>query len=105
MKVHGKKDNMKYTCDVCDKKLCSSYLLAKHKSEHAEENADDAKTVGESSDGMVEEGDEIKECNKAENGLYECNFCKKLLSTSLGLRIHLRRHTGKNLARCEVSNV
>lgn len=113
MKVHGKKDETKYACDQCDEKFCSNYLLTKHKNEHAEElkgeNSDekmeDSETVGESN-GVEENLDEqlkLKACFNPESGLYECGFCKKLLSTLLGLRIHMRRHTGDNLAKCEVS--
>lgn len=110
LKVHDKKDGINYTCDVCDKQLCSSYLLAKHKKEHAEtvkteELVDEPEKIGENSNGVTVDGEQTTGYSKMENGLYECNFCKKLLSTPLGLRTHLRRHTGKNLARCEVSYI
>lgn len=52
-------------------------------------------SVSEGENGNAEEGhDENK---------FPCKFCGKVLTTSIGLRIHMRRHTGNNLAECEVS--
>lgn len=109
MKVHSKKDNVKYVCSLCDKTFCSSYLLEKHRSEHTEnlqnknneEKLDDVENMAESLNELGT-SELSKECYKTENGMYECNVCKKTLNTSLGLRIHMRRHTGNNLARCQV---
>lgn len=95
MKVHGKKDASKHACDECDEKFYSGYLLAKHKREHADEAQENEEKKGEFEEGELRNG-------KEEGGLFECNFCKKLLGTPLGLRIHMRKHTGVNLARCEV---
>lgn len=39
--------------------------------------------------------------NKTEKR-FECNFCGKIVTTHMGLQIHMRKHTGKNLATCEV---
>lgn len=110
MQVHAKEENVQHVCDICDKTFCSIYLLEKHKSEHTEqsgedkaEKSDETETVGDNSDGVEKENEQIKECYKSENGTYECTICKKSLSTDVGMRIHMRRHTGNNLSKCQVN--
>lgn len=41
---------------------------------------------------------------KKDNTLYKCKECDKILTTYTGLKVHLRRHTGADLARCKVGN-
>lgn len=38
---------------------------------------------------------------KKDGTLYECKECNKILTTYCGLRIHMRRHTGADLAKCK----
>lgn len=85
--------------------------LVAHKREHKSENA--VKTEEEMD--VDKGGEEVKKENSVteeENGIpgenrdenkYPCKYCGKILTTSIGLRIHMRRHTGNNLAECEVS--
>lgn len=114
LKVHNKNDNIEYVCNTCDKTFCSIYLLEKHKSEHPEnsqviddneQKLDKPESVSENSNDLEEESDEQKESCKPHKGAFECNFCQKTLNTALGLKIHMRRHTGNNLAKCQVSAV
>lgn len=43
--------------------------------------------------------------NKAgEKALFECKQCPKVLTTYMGLKVHMRRHTGYDLVNCNVSN-
>lgn len=102
MKIHSKTDNMKHVCDICDQKFCSEYLLGKHMREHDEKLAEEkSENVIENSNEVENGNQQLKEYYKNDNGLYECNICNKTLSTVLGLRIHMRRHTGNNLAHCQ----
>lgn len=40
--------------------------------------------------------------SKKDHTLYECKECNKILTTYSGLKVHLRRHTGADLAKCKV---
>lgn len=40
--------------------------------------------------------------SKKDHTLYECKECNKILTTYSGLKVHLRRHTGSDLAKCKV---
>ncbi|XP_066260460.1 zinc finger protein 420-like [Euwallacea similis] len=39
--------------------------------------------------------------SKKDSTLYECKECNKILTTYTGLKVHLRRHTGADLAKCK----
>jgi hypothetical protein len=41
--------------------------------------------------------------SKKDKGTYECKYCFKIMTTFVGLKIHMRRHTGSDLAKCKVS--
>ena len=40
---------------------------------------------------------------KKDKVTYECKYCYKIMTTFVGLKIHMRRHTGSDLAKCKVS--
>ncbi|CAH1127829.1 unnamed protein product [Ceutorhynchus assimilis] len=39
--------------------------------------------------------------SKKDSTLYECKHCRKILTTHAGLKLHLRKHTGIDLAQCK----
>lgn len=123
MKIHNKNDSLKHTCKECGANFPNSYLLIRHKKVHnkkadessaaeskdvnikTENNDNASEKLGSSnaiSNGIFEELDSTK-MNIGDDGMFPCNFCGKVLTTHMGLRIHMRRHTGHNLAKCEVS--
>jgi KRAB domain-containing zinc finger protein len=40
--------------------------------------------------------------SKKDKGTYECKYCFKIMTTFVGLKIHMRRHTGSDLAKCKL---
>lgn len=110
MRLHNKDDGVQSVCKTCDKTFFSVYLFEKHKREHTEnlqienngQELDKPESTPENSNGMEEGSDEVKESCVPRKGAFECNFCQKTLNTALGLKTHMRRHTGNNLAKCQV---
>ncbi|CAH1984917.1 unnamed protein product [Acanthoscelides obtectus] len=39
-----------------------------------------------------------------DKALFECKECNKFMTTYLGLRVHMRRHTGSDLSMCKLCN-
>ncbi|XP_057665944.1 zinc finger protein 420-like isoform X1 [Diorhabda carinulata] len=39
-----------------------------------------------------------------DKALYECKECSKVMTTYLGLKIHMRKHTGSDLSTCNLCN-
>lgn len=115
MKTHNKVGGeMKHICVECGMGFDRAHLLIKHKKEHkVESNSQNIKMeVAEndikteqmqpenpdmSANGIVQGASEV-----GDDSRFECKFCGKVLTTHMGLRIHMRRHTGRNLANCEV---
>lgn len=45
----------------------------------------------------------FKEATKSkDSGIFTCSYCKKILRTKKGLKIHQRRHTGEKLRSCHL---
>lgn len=121
-------DDEKHICDICGAFFNEEKDLDAHQLEH---KLEDLKNDLDSNTFDVEKGDEDDEMEKEEDleeeeeegdeeaddyfgdkdakksraqqkGLYECKFCYKVLTTSMGMKIHLRRHTGRDLYDCQV---
>lgn len=43
-----------------------------------------------------------KKTEEKDKALYQCKECTKVMTTYLGLKIHMRRHTGADLSFCKV---
>lgn len=104
--------NKSYKCSHCDMKFSRQHLLLKHQRElHLEvllqENSEIKMEVPDDEEDEDDEEFEEDELEEDEDGLkqntkkeYPCDYCEKVLITSLGLKIHRRKHTGKNLYEC-----
>lgn len=119
MKIHNKGSaEMKHICVECGMGFDKMHSLMKHKKEHTLDNKGDTKMditeVDIKTEPMKEDDSDSskngfvqEENNKTvrKNKRFECKFCNKVMTTSIGLSIHMRRHTGHNLANCEVSTL
>lgn len=119
MKTHSKGvGEMKHICVECGMGFDRVHFLIKHKKEHnLESNSQSIKMEDTEHDVKLEQA-QLEDCDMSANGIvqglegasevnndnrFECKYCGKVLTTHMGLRIHIRRHTGRNLANCEVS--
>ncbi|GJQ86443.1 hypothetical protein Trydic_g10350 [Trypoxylus dichotomus] len=90
-----------HTCDECGITFPKAYLLSKHMKEHKNRILDDA-GGDDVSEYLKDSFSNGENQDKSDNDKYECKFCSKVLSTYVGLKIHVRRHTGSNLHACDV---
>lgn len=96
-----------FTCEDCDLSFPKAYLLSRHMREHksqicvkVEGREDDNIDVSEY---LKNECPDIDIQDDETKGKHECKYCNKVLTTFVGLQIHMRRHTGHNLQPCGVS--
>lgn len=124
MKTHMKGD-AGHVCTECGMSFLKLSHLLSHKKTHkgadegegqqstsAENNSDCDNEItleineddDEQEDDMLEEYFKPKtKTVKKDKGRYECKYCFKVMTTFVGLKIHMRRHTGSDLAKCKVS--
>lgn len=130
MKTHMKGDKG-HICGECGRSFLKLSHLLSHKKVHksddkvgdvengqggeqstATNDNSDCDYVEELDGNDGEDGDDIineyfkpkTKVSKKEKGRFECKFCFKVMTTFVGLKIHMRRHTGADLAKCKVTN-
>lgn len=124
LKIHLRKHSKecKKKCDKCDAEFTRSHHLIKHMQIHETNikheinegnNCDEENTKNEVSvinlleteiREVSDEFEEVKDNIPEDNKLLSCKYCSKTLTTAAGLKIHMRKHTGSDLATCEICN-
>lgn len=91
-----------YMCKFCGLVLKTEKSLVHHEQGHI--NLSKSSSQDENIDANVDSGQNSNDCSKntSEDGSFRCKYCDKVLKTLIGLKIHSRRHTGKNLHVCNV---
>lgn len=122
-----------HLCAVCGLSFMKLSHLLSHKKVHKTESAEKS-DEGENMNGKGDNAANNSECDditfeihedgddehtdsleeyfkpktkskKKEKGTFECKFCCKIMTTFVGLKIHMRRHTGDDLVKCKVSYI
>lgn len=92
----------KHYCNSCGVLFNNMSTLLRHRTEIHELEGDDLEQEndGDPFDEFLHMDDEGGNASEKKN--YLCKFCNKTMSTYNGYRIHLRRHTGEDMADCKV---
>lgn len=104
------KSNFEHSCNDCEFKTTVACEMHHHIKIHNKSDVDcnvnttkmKNHTDNDDDDDDDESLEKLNEKNK-DKALYECKECSKVMTTYVGLQIHMRRHTGNGLVSCNVT--
>ncbi|KAJ8960781.1 hypothetical protein NQ318_020075 [Aromia moschata] len=87
--------------DNLDNDNFNDFPFSDNDDDHGDSEDDFLVHVKKEKKGKKKKGEEEGDKDKI---LYECKECSKMMTTYIGLKIHMRRHTGADLSFCDIQS-